>query len=274
MQAHGKIWIFYDRLKKKKSKPLSLVHAQATILNLLSKDTGRFYLWTPGWKEWVPLGKFLESDQNYFVITPETTEVTKNIEDINKIESFNENTHSTIIQDELTATKTLIEAVYTKVVDQLPSPSTDYGYYHPDFKAEQIDIHLKPNLEGLTPNYDEEGSERRINPRYNYKIEVLIVSKKGKTFKTFSDDISLGGTLLQDPIPRDFLNAPFDLIIVNRFEIDPKKARLNFSGRVVGDFRDPRRLMFMNPEPELIKSLQSLLKSYTAYQENQKRRVG
>ena len=175
MQSQGKIWIFYDRLKKKKSKPLSLVHAQATILNLLNKDTGRFYLWTPGWKEWAPLNKFLESDQAYFVITPETTEVTRNIEDIDRGgDSFNENTHSTIVQDELTATKTLVEAVYTKIVDELPAPSTDYGYYHPDFKAEQIDIHLKPNLNKQTPDYDD-SEDRRTSPRYNYKIEVLIV---------------------------------------------------------------------------------------------------
>ncbi len=41
--------------------------------------------------------------------------------------------------------------------------------------------------------------------------------------------------MLEDEIPKDFLDKPFDLIIVNPFDPDPTKARLLFRAKFVGD---------------------------------------
>jgi len=275
MKAFGKIWVLYDQTKKKKSKPLTVVQAQATILSLMTKDPTRYCIWTPGWKGWVPLDKFLESDQTYFMITPsedvlhaDATRVTMKTEGAAVLHDDDR----TMILSELTATIT--EMVYTKVaaVAELPPKGSDYGYYHPDFKAEEIDLKMKPGVVFNPPNSDPD-NERRGDTRHNFKIEVIIVSKKGKTFKTFSDNLSISGTLLQDPIPRDFLNAPFDLIIVNRFEPNLKRGRLHFHGKVVGDFRDPRRLSFSNPEEVVLKQLDSLIKAYLSYQTSMQRPI-
>lgn len=275
MKTFGKIWVFYDKKKKKKSKALDLVQAQSIILGLMSKEPERYCLWTPGWNEWVPLNKFLQTEQKYFMITPEASKVVENIEELTIQSKKIEDDDRTIALNSITAsiTDTITEMIYTKVAAELPPQPVngDYGFYHPDFKADQIDLKIK------VPNFNPESkneSDRRTEVRHNFKMEIIVVSKKGKTFKTFSDNLSLGGTLLQDPLPRDFLNAPFDLIFVNRFEKDPKKSRLYFNGKVVGDFRDPKRLMFLNPEPKTLQQLESMITAYLSYQESMQKKSG
>ena len=145
MKTFGKIWIFYDKKKKKKSKVLNLVQAQSIILGVMSKDPERYVIWTPGWTEWVPLDKFLSTEQKYFVTTPEASKVTDDVEDID-INTKNEKISDedrTLIINTLTESisNTITEMVYTKIADELPpqqQPGGDYGFYHPDFNAEQM----------------------------------------------------------------------------------------------------------------------------------------
>ena len=271
MSAFGKIWIFYDRKKKKKSKALSLVQAQSTILSLFTKDPERYHIWTPGWTEWVPLDQFLASEQTYFMLTPEVNKVAQNIDEITlKLDNIDD--EKTLALSDLTETITKI--IYTQVAAELPPKTSDYGYYHPDFNAEELDIRIKvPSSNYPTADSPNE-SDRRTETRHNFKMEIIVVSKKGRTFKTYSDNLSLGGTLLQDPLPREFLNAPFDLIFVNRFEQDPKKGRLYFNGKVVGDFKDPRRLMFVKPDANSIKKLESMIQAYMSYQNSMQKKSG
>ncbi len=267
MKAFGKIWIFYDKTKKKKSKALGLVQAQSILLGLMNKEPNRYLIWTPGWKDWVPLKQFLETEQTYFMTAPETTQIIENIEELSLKSGNNEIDENTVSLNDPTDTS---ELIYTKVAVELPEKTSDYGYYHPDFKADEIDLKLK--ISNMMPTQKSTEADRRGEPRHNFKMEIIIVSKKGKTFKTFSNNLSLGGTLLQDPMPRDFLNAPFDLIFVNRFEPDVKKSRLYFNGKVVGDFRDPKRLMFVNPETKAIKQLEAMIEAYLSYQKNMQKK--
>jgi hypothetical protein len=101
----------------------------------------------------------------------------------------------------------------------------------------------------------------------------VLISKE-RSFRTFSKNISLGGTLLEDEIPKDFLGKPFDLIIINRFETDKNKGRLLFRAKIVGDIINPRRLMFTEADPQMTARLNALLKAYTTYQEQMKKQVG
>ncbi len=274
MKTFGKIWIFYDKKKKKKSKVLNLVQAQSIILGVMSKDPERYVVWTPGWTEWVPLDKFLNTEQKYFVTTPEASKITDDVEDIDIEDKKISDEDRTLIINTLTESisNTITEMVYTKIADELPPQQQvggDYGFYHPDFNAEQIDLKIK----GPSFNSEQKSdSDRRIEVRHNFKMEIIVVSKKGKTFKTFSDNLSLGGTLLQDPLPRDFLNAPFDLIVINRFEKEAHKGRLYFNGKVVGDFRDPRRLMFLKPDPKTLRQLESMITAYLSYQQSMQKK--
>lgn len=277
MKTFGKIWIFYDKKKNKKSKVLNLVQAQSIILGTMSENPERYVIWTPGWTEWVPLDKFLKSEQKYFVTTPGASKITTDIEDLTiQSKKITDEDRTMVITSTITeSSDSATEVIYTEISDKLPPPKRqaegDYGFYHPDFNAEQIDIKVK------VPTFNSEQkseNDRRLEVRHNFKMEIIVVSKKGKTFKTFSDNLSLGGTLLQDPLPRDFLNAPFDLIVINRFEKEAHKGRLYFNGKVVGDFRDPRRLMFLKPDPKTLQQLESMIAAYLSYQNSMQRKSG
>lgn len=265
MKTQGKVWIIYDAETKTQSKPMSVVQAQVALLSLANKDHGKFFLWTPGWDEWVCIREFLESDQKYFVIMqpPKPMDLPSS-------------------DDTLTATQNAPatsnnDSRYTQVVvGDLPVKKAEIGGYHQkDFNGDELDLakikKLKPDAMGKkkaepAAQVEEDGADRRRDPRHNFKIEVVLVSKI-RSFRTYSRNISLSGTMLEDEIPRDFLNKPFDLIIVNPFEPDPSKSRLLFRAKIVGDLQDPRRLMFVEQDVAMTLRLDALLKAYVAYQD-------
>ncbi|AHZ86002.1 PilZ domain-containing protein [Bdellovibrio bacteriovorus] len=285
MKTQGKIWIIYDAEAKTQTKPMSVVQAQVSILSIPEDAHSKFFLWTPGWESWLSIKDFLESDQNYFVIVqppkpggmPTLPDVTENT---------------------LTATKNApatnggADSPYTQVVvGDIPLKQREVGGYHQkDFNGDDLDLAKirkdksdmpKPKKKGDEPaetplaqaKPEPKGSDRRRDPRHNFKIEVVLVSKV-RSFRTYSKDISLSGTMLEDEIPKDFLNKPFDLIIVNPFEPDPSKARLLFRAKIVGDLTDPRRLMFIEQDVSMTLRLDALLKAYVAYQDQVRRSAG
>ncbi len=102
------------------------------------------------------------------------------------------------------------------------------------------------------------GHEKRSAPRYDLRIQVFIMTKK-KTFKTHSNNISLSGILLQDPLPRECISEIFEVVIVNGIS---KSDRIVFRGKIVGDIFDPRRITFLDQKESVKTALQSLLNQY------------
>lgn len=299
MKTQGKVWLFFDSEKKTQSKPLSLVQAQAHLLTLKTSDFTKIYLWTPGWQEWICIKDFLATDQRYFVLMKPPKPPEENYIDVVPTppgmnrgdDDISDKTE--ICEDTLTATHNAPstqepDSPYTQVVaGHIPKSATDdYGYYHQDFNGDELDLNkinkikvdatTKKKLTRNEPPKQEErrsGADRRKDTRHNFKIEVVLVSKM-RSFRTYSRDISLSGTQLEDEIPKDFLNQQFDLIIVNPFERDPSKARLLFRAKIVGDLTDPRRLMFIEQDVAMTLRLDALLKAYVAYQDQLRRQTG
>lgn len=265
MKGTGKIWIIFDSYSQKQTKPMSTIQAQMILLSLKMKDPNRYFLWTPGWTEWVPAMRFLASEQPYFVAAPSAKPNTHSHDDepTQKIDIQIEKTITKILHPEFDDEQTE-SAGFTKVVpSETPKKKPDYGYYHDDFSAEQIDPEAKPKVAIKLPNARHVRPEdRRTNVRHEFKIEVILINKNGRTFRTASENISVGGTLLEQEIPKEFLNTRFDLILINKFEKDPAKGRLHFQGRVVGDYSDPRRLMFLDTDEHTQKRLEEMLRSY------------
>lgn len=308
MVQTGKIWIFYDSKNKKQSKPLNLTQAQALILNLAQKKNFQAYIWTPGWDEWVNLKSFLEVDQDYFVVPPsikkktlDKTAVTKTITRFK--DSPTQTVHTRVTEN---FDKTILipldpenmmvkepKPKYTEVKNDSPGKKVDYGYFYPDFKIENIDpdiTRLKTRLKINGQNDSDHEStpapksdfskkeggvsgDRRGNIRYNFNIEVTLIAKKGKTFCSGSENISISGVKLRDPIPKDFLFSDFSIIIVNKLEKDPKKSRIHFNSKCVGDVTDPKRLVFINPDQKSQALLQEMISSYIQ-QIQKKEKVG
>ena len=82
------------------------------------------------------------------------------------------------------------------------------------------------------------------------------------------------GTLLEDEIPKDFIHRPFEVILVNKFEKDQRKARVHLSGKIIGDIEDPRRLMFLQQDEDTVLKLKKLLHDYLKELNRMKKSAG
>lgn len=280
MKTQGKVWIIYNAESKKQTKPMSVVQAQVTLLSLPHNEHHKYFIWTPGWEEWTSVAEFLSSNQKYFVLTeppkpgPEATQ---------KIDLHSD--EKTITTTAHSHTSSGVESPYTEI-EEATAPikeAQSTGYHFQDFNGDELDyakikkakfnngtIKKKSSRE-TAPEANE--ADRRKDPRHNFKIEVVLVSKV-RSYRTYSKNISVSGTMLVHEIPKDFLDKPFDLIIVNPFDPDPKKARLLFKAKIVGDLIDARRLMFIEQDPAMTQRLDALLKAYTTYQKQMKKTAG
>jgi hypothetical protein len=82
-------------------------------------------------------------------------------------------------------------------------------------------------------------AERRENPRLPIKLQVTILTGC-RSFTTYTSDISLGGLLLERPLPFEMCSDSFRMIIAT-----PKgKQWIESKGRLPGGIRSPRRVAF------------------------------
>lgn len=278
MKSEGKIWVIFDTSTEKKTKPMSLVQAQMMILTFKVRNLHQYHIWTPGWEEWQPLTKFLSSNQKYFVQAqpPEPlmqrekqkiSEVTINISNmpVEKSKNVREDSVST-------------NPHYTNVVAPDDIRKMDYGYYYNEVNGDDLTLSglpEKPAVE-IVVSRSELGSpkDRRATPRHDFKIEAVLLTKKGASFRTYSKNISLTGTLLEDEIPKDFIHRQFEMILVNKFEKDPRKSRVHLSGKIIGDIADPRRLIFLEQDEDTAKKLGKLINDYMSQQARVKKSAG
>ena len=265
MKAKGLIWIFFDREAQRKTKPLTLVDAQMLVLGLKNNQIARFFVWTPGWTQWSKLEEFLDTDQKFFAIAPtkissKSQKNSRSAEFTNVTKTTKSGTSATIFISDSNSVLTNIQE--KRISKKNKSESDPQNTSNVEIDYEIFDFHgdhLKMQSSAGPKKSITKLSEKRRDLRLDYAFEVVLVSKNGKSFRSTSLNISMGGTFLENPIPREFLGKPFDLIIINKFETDPKKNRLLFKGRVVGDINDPRRLSFVDPAKETSDRLQELL---------------
>ena len=273
MKSEGKVWIFFDSETQKESKPLSVVQAQVLLLKFKAKDLHKVYIWTPGWSEWQSVYQLLKSEQKYFVVNQPPRPKGDNTVILPPPPEASGSTKKP---------KSKEDSPFTQIIvgHRAKSEKIDYGYYAQEFTGEQLDYEevkkvkpLKTETVTETISTGNVEDDRRRALRHNFKLEIVLINKDG-SFRTFSKNISATGTLLQDSIPKSFLNKPFDLVIINRFEPDPQKARLLFKAHIVGDLTNPRRLMFVNVDDSMIARLEALLTAYVHYQQALRKQTG
>jgi hypothetical protein len=273
MEITGQIWILYNAIDKKQTLPLSTVQMQKLLLSLKLKDLDAFFIWTPGWEEWKPLIPFVRSKQPYFVLTmvphppqkpvgkPRPNDSSKKFDptavlednrsivaEVKHIDLYNDSETKELFID-MDDRFTEIESEDTK---NKPPPADPFQ----DFSAEDIDVNAPFKLRDEN---GKNGIERRRSDRHDFKLEVVLISKGGKTFRSYSRNISLTGTLLENEVPKEFLNGEFELMIINRFESDKSKGRLYFQGKVVGDLKNPQRLTFRTANQKMETKLEELV---------------
>ncbi len=230
-------WVLYDSLYKLQSNPLSTADAQTAVLKMDLQQLERFFIWTTGWDNWHQLKFYLESDQKNFVSTftvpiPKK-EGTKSFSSIR----LNEETISRLVKQEQTNESKSFdgdEITWTNI----QKPTLDFSSF------------TKKSL-------------RNREARHELKIEVLLISPKGNTFRSSSKNISLSGSLLEDTIPLDFYSTTFDVVVISSKTKDPLKARVKLTARAIGNNGGlTQRIQYHNPTALQIQSLKILLEDY------------
>jgi len=111
---------------------------------------------------------------------------------------------------------------------------------------------------------------RNRSERHEFKIEILLINKRNKTFRSFSKNISLSGTLLEDNIPNDFYDDSFDLVVVNRQPTNSLNSRVQVKATVVQNDGYSQRITFVNVNPVQKQRLKDLLNDYINQQKKKK----
>jgi hypothetical protein len=258
--ANQLYWVFYDSISKTQSNPLSTEDAQTSILKMRPQDMARFLVWTAGWENWQPLKSYLESDQKNFVSTF-TLPLPMNNEETIKA-TLKEDTKS------LSSIK-LTEETISRIVRQEKQPETK------SFDADEITWSniKKPDLDFSKISEKVKSMDKR-ETRHELKIEVLLISPKGKTFRSRSKNISLSGSLLEDNIPFDYYDISFDVVVINNNTKDPQKSRVKLSGTTVGDGGLTQRIQYHNQTELQKKALQLLLEDYLSVHKKQRSKAG
>lgn len=273
-------WVFYDSIAKIQSNALSKDEAQSAILKIRPQSIERFFIWTQGWQNWQALKSYLESDQKNFV---STFTISRSNEETIKAATQEIREH-TITQTRTSFPKDeTVTGTDTKSYSHILLAEETISRYVRAEQAHEIYGH-KFNADELTlsniqkPNLDfSDLTSRNLDKRavrHEFKIQVLLISKRGKTFRTYSKNISLSGALLEDTMPFEFYDTIFDIVVMSSLNKDPKKARVKLQGKaVVAGANRSQRLQYENQTEEQKTALACLLEDYVDVTKNPKQKA-
>lgn len=252
MDLKFKIWLLFDAFTHRQSHAMNNEQTQIAILSI-RKEPERYFIWTPTWAEWLDLTDFLKQQDCPFIAEPRTPN------------------ESTVITEDVTKLRGLPQETMSSISASIPkSPKDekiDYGYYHKDVHGDDMSLSKINKLKPLGQKNEnsetelDDSSERRRSTRHILNIQILLLSRNGKSFKANTKNISLTGALLDREVPVDFLKMPFDLVILNNSAHGTQKSKLHFKGKVVGDLDERNRLTFVDQDPENHKVFKEMLES-------------
>jgi len=226
-------WLFVDSRTRIVSRRLSQSAADSFVSNLKNVNIDQWWAWNPSFRDWIPLKNIIHTKNGNLHILIQLPE--GNFLDHEKTEatSVNENTH--------------IPEEYSEVRNYLSEETVDEFR---DFHGDELTVSRfpKPPALGL-------GSDRRGSERHEKRLEVLIAGK-GKSFRTQTVNLSLTGVMLEKAIPPEMQGGPFEIVFY--FQSQGNKKQLVFQGKVSGDLRDRRRLVFGDLTPNNQKILEEL----------------
>jgi len=268
--AEKVLWVFYDSLFKTQSNPISTAEAQTAILKMGPQQAEKFLIWTTGWDNWQQLKSYLESDQKIFVSTFTTPS--------EKTDSASLDTIKAALKDILEKTQT--QTAYKNKKAEKKEDTKSYSSIH--LKEENISQIVNKekiedaknfdgdevnwfNIQKPTMDFSKVGkkSMHSRETRHELKIEVLLISPKGKTFRSSSKNISLTGSLLDDTIPFDYYDTVFDVVIINGTTKNPSRARVKLTAMAVRSTGGlTQRIRYHNLTSAEKQSLKNLLEDY------------
>lgn len=239
-------WFILDTVSQIQSPLMSEEQLQAMLLRINTKEHTRYSIKSETAVQWESISDFLKNNHNLNFLKKDT-----------------------IFSPEL-------ENTITKSVTYVRPEKENLSYNHKsDSSADMSELDLKNIQAPHNLNFKKLGS---VNPaknrltRHDFKIEVLLVAKNGKSFRSYSKNISLSGTLLEDNIPFDYYGELFDVIIMNRYAKEVINSRVQIKGKTVGDGVS-RRIEFSDYSENIKTKLIFLLHEYIEHQKNSLKKI-
>jgi hypothetical protein len=241
-------WFIMDSMTQIKSQALTDDQLQTTIMRIHEKEYDRYFVWTEIWQNWQSVRLFIQNDD-------------KNIlkKDTSYISSQLENT----ITKSVTYVRTDIDAT-----------NASYRNNHKDSSMDQINLDQIKSPENIDfKKLNSKDAYKNRSARHDLKIELVLISKMGKSFRSYSKNISMSGSLLEDNVPFDYYGETFDVVVVNRYAKDPLNSRVQVKGITVGDGVS-RRIEFQAYSESTKTKLVFLLTEYLENQKNVAKKAG
>lgn len=169
---------------------------------------------------------------------------------------------------------------FTELVDpsQFDNPDKNEEYFKPDVDGDEILKNgTKVDMSKTHFDFELRPHERtyfKRAERHGFKIEVIIALSTGKTLRSFSRNISLTGTLIEDNIPEEFHNKNVEILLHNQLDKDNKASKLALQGKVVSQGGATRRLTFTNMSEKTMDKMEALLAVYFEKQSDILKKAG
>lgn len=247
------LWIIFDSVTQIQSRPLTQEQLQSAIFKMKKSDFNRFHVWTTGWENWQALKLFLDGDQTVFI---------KDIETAKKQSEEKTVRRSKKDLSEFTNTKSVTKSVTAiRLSDEMTKTSFKIKPKESTFDGDSL------TWSGATPPKDLNFSKLKKSDyskraaRHELKIEILLISAKGKTFRSHSKNISLSGTMLLDNVPFDYYGNLFDVVVVNKHTENKINSRVQLKAKTIGEGLTSR-IQFESVTPDQKKKLSLLLNEY------------
>lgn len=246
-------WVFYNAKHKVESQPMSLTRAQNMIKGLKPVDIETWMVKKLNAKDWKPLKDFIENKKGHLIFNPNQPSLKSSNTPSNSPSLSAKPGFSFESKKELATGA----ALPTKPPWPLPKQAPEGSFAN--LKIEPVPP--GPEVTGAErelKNANFEGPEqRRAHKRYELNVEVLVLCGL-KSFRSTTQNISLSGVLLKNPMPRNFLNAPLEVVFIVRDFEGAQEEKLVFGGKLAGNLLDPRRLMFTEKDAQDIEKLKKL----------------
>jgi hypothetical protein len=256
------VWVLFDSVTQIQSQPLSQDQLQSAIYKMQKTDFARFHIWTTGWENWQGLNIFLDSEQSVFIKDIETAKKLAEEKTVSRKPAKAE-------KSEITQTKSITKsATVIRLNDEHTKTSFKIKNTNPKFDGDNL------TWSGAAPPTDLNFSKIKVTDysnraaRHELKIEILLISAKGKTFRSHSKNISLTGTMLEDSAPFDYYGNIFDVVVVNRYADNPVNSRVQLKAKTVGEGLTAR-LQFENVTEDQKRRLTTMLNEYIEKQKAQ-----
>ena len=134
-------------------------------------------------------------------------------------------------------------------VASTPAPSLSVAPAPAPAAAASSGMPVPPPRKPL-PKTEPQGEERRAQKRYHVDLRIILISK-GRSFRSISQDVSLGGMKLKNKVPPEFSGAQ----CVAYISTSDAKENIEMVCQVISDPKDPRRVLFTDADADQLKRL-------------------